>query len=104
MSSEDKCEKALYMRTEYVDLRPETNNWKYGEKDRSQPAASKYLVILYELQIPDGVSSEYVYHLIEKQGREVTLNKSYYGQQYGGGVFNCLTRLYLMLDMPAAAV
>ncbi|RYP92895.1 hypothetical protein DL770_000945 [Monosporascus sp. CRB-9-2] len=81
-SSDDKCEKAVCMSTEYADLRPETDNWKYNEKD----------------------SSEDVYHVIEKQGREVVLNKSYYGQQYGGGVCNYVTWLYAMLDMPTAAV
>ncbi|RYP80223.1 hypothetical protein DL769_002581 [Monosporascus sp. CRB-8-3] len=81
-SSDNECEKAVYMNTE--------------------PASSKYIVVLYGPQTPDDISSEDVYHVIEKPGREVVLNKSNYGQQYGGGVFNCVTWLQAMLDMLAA--
>ncbi|RYO77024.1 hypothetical protein DL766_004007 [Monosporascus sp. MC13-8B] len=82
----DRKKTDYYNPEQYADLRPESYNWKCGEKDGWQPASTKHLVILCELRIPDGVSSEEVYHVIEKRGNEMVLNGSYYGQQYGGGI------------------
>lgn len=81
------CTETVYMNAENADLRLDTDNWAYIERYEWKPADSKSLVVMYELQIPDGVSSEDVYGMIRSKGREVVREKSTYRRFYGS--FNC---------------